>query len=398
MPFKGSQPPFTMASTPDVSDPPDHPSSSVGSTIYSGSDGFDTPCRSRRERCESRQSTPGPLTVNLMASHDLDYDYDVRREYRSLEALRAANNSANYGNAVSHPFPHDSSLNQGSSASNNGDGEEMTDEDFFAQFGEEVPEWVKQAPAGEPQVQDNGFPDLLDEDLEAQLDSELGGAGANGPMHISEGDLEAQIDSELGAAAAGDNGPMDISEEDLLAQLDTELGAGTEDAPMDIRDQDLEAQITAELEAEPRQEEAAEAARRKANLQEDMRIAAEKAALAAPCSQRDDPPPPSEEALQAERYAVDPTDYFLGDVFDENEVISKLPTSVNRLTVKRYSYWRPFNRAKKAKTSPKARVPRSQPPPMRKADELPVMYHHGEIDWDLLRKHMSLSTYYYSPS
>lgn len=295
----------------------------------------------------------------MIADHDLDFD--LRREYRSLEAVRAENNSANYGNAVSHPFPRDFSLNQGSSASNNGDGEEMTEEEFFAQFGEEVPEWAKDPPITEQQAQDIGFPDLLEADLEAQLDSELGAATANGPM--------------------------DTFEEDLEAQLDAELAAGN----MDICQQDLEAQLNAELEAETRQEEAAESARRKANLEEELRIAAEKAALAAPCSLREDPPSPTEEVLQAEPTAYDATDGLLGDIFDKFEEMSHLGNNVNAIAVKRYSYRRPNKRAKKSKT-PEVRVPRSQPPPMRKADELPQMYHHGEIDWELLKKHMSLST------
>lgn len=364
-----------MASTPDASDPPDHPSSSssssVGSTIHSGSVDFRTPSRSRRERSPSFDDTPGPLIV--------DHDVDVREEHRRQEALRAAIISANNGDEVSHPIPHDFSSIQDTSASHNGEGEDMTDEDFWAQLGEEVPEWAKQPLNGEPQFQDDGFTDLLEEDLEAQLDSELGATGGNGLMNFSEGDLEAQLDAEL--TAGNDNDPMAICEYDLEAQLNAELE-----------------------EAETNQEEAAEAARREATLQEELRIAAEKAALAAPRNQRNDPPSPTEEELQAERDAGDAADGLLRRLDSRIAEMSRLRASVNRLTVKRYSKKKRTNNPnKKARkngpsASPQARVGRSQPPPMRKTDELPQMYHHGDPDWYLLRKNMNLSTYFHSPS
>lgn len=363
-----------MASTPDASDPPDHPSSSfssVGSTIHSGSVGLRTPSRSRRERSPSFDETPGPLIV--------DHDVDVREEHRRQEALRAAIISANNGDEVSHPIPRDFNSIQDTSASYNGEGEDMTDEDFWAQLGEEVPEWAKQPPNGEPQFQDDGFTDLLEEDLEAQLDSELGATGGNGLMDFSEGDLEAQLDAEL--TAGNDNDPMAICEHDLEAQLNAELE-----------------------EAETNQEEAAEAARREATLQEELRIAAEKAALAAPRNQRDDPSSPTEEELQAEPDAGDAADGLLRRLNSRIAEMTRLRASVNRLTVKRYSKKKrtnnPNKRARKngPSASPQARVGRSQPPPMRKTDELPQMYHHGDPDWYLLRKNMNLSTYFHSPS
>lgn len=336
-----------MASTPDPPDPPGYPSWSLCSTVEIGSDGFDTLSHSRFKHFVPRETSPGPEPLLV------DYDIDLSSEYRGQEALQVASNSANHGNAVSHPFLHDFSLDQGNSASDNGNGEEMTDEEFFAQLGEEVPQWAKQPPNGEPQVQDNGFPDLNEEDLEAQLDCELGAAVANGPIDISEGDFEAQLD--------------------------------------------------AELEAETHQEAAAEAARRKANLQEEMRIAAEKAALAVPCHQRDHPSFPTEDELQAELNAGDAADGLPGRLNNNMAAVSKL-NFVNHLAVREYSRKRPKKKAKtalnpKSKPGPsEARVGRGQPPPMRKPDELPQMYHHGEPDWDLLRKHMSLSMYYYSPS
>ncbi|KAG6365405.1 hypothetical protein INS49_007016 [Diaporthe citri] len=318
-----------MASTPGVSDPPDHPSSSVGSTINSGSDGFDTPSRS-----ESRESSPGPLVID---------------------------------DGVSNPFPHFFSLTHGTSTSNIGDGEDMTEEEFFAQLGEEVPEWAKRPPSAEPQVQDDGFPDLLEEDLEAQLDAELGAAAGNGSMDISEGDLEAQLEAEL---AAGDNGGL-----------------------IELCEDDLEAQLNAELEAEAHQEMAAKAARREANLQEEMRIAAEKAALAVPCDQRDDSPFSSEDELQAELNAGDAADEFLSDVNDRIAVMMMLKSKVDCLTVRQYSSRRPNKKVKTTPTgTPKARVSRGQAPPMRRTDELPELYHHGAPNWALLRKHMNLST------
>lgn len=253
----------------------------------------------------------------------------------------------------------------------------MTEEEFWAQLGEGVPEWAKQPPNGELQIQDDGFTDLLEEDLEAQLDSELGATGGNGLMDFSEGDLEAQLDAEL--------------------------TAGYDPDPMAICEQDLEAQLNAELEeAETHQEEAAEAARREATLQEELRIAAEKASLAAPRNQRDDPSCPTEEELQAELDAGDAADGLLRRLNSRIAEMSELRTSVNRLTVKRYSKKKQSNKSNKRarKTgpskSPEARVGRSQPPPMRKTDELPQMYHHGDPDWYLLRKHMNLSTYYHS--
>lgn len=362
-----------MASTPDASDPAENPSSSssVDSTTHSGSVGLRTPSRSRRERSPSFDDTPGPLIV--------DHDVDIGEERRRQEVLRAAIISANNGDEVSHPIPHDFNFIQDTSASHNGEGEDMTEEEFWAQLGEGVPEWAKQPPNGEPQIQDDGFTDLLEEDLEAQLDSELGATGGNGLMDFSEGDLEAQLDAEL--TAGNDNDPMAICEQDLEAQLNAELE-----------------------EAETHQEEAAEAARREATLQEELRIAAEKAALAAPRNQRDDPSCPTEEELQAELDAGDAADGLLRRLNSRIAEMSELRTSVNRLTVKRYSKKKQSNKSNKRarKTgpskSPEARVGRSQPPPMRKTDELPQMYHHGDPDWYLLRKHMNLSTYYHSLS
>lgn len=245
----------------------------------------------------------------------------------------------------------------------------MTEEEFFAQLGEEVPEWAKQPPPAEPQVQDDGFPDLFEEDLEAQLDAELGTAGGNGSMDISEGDLEAQLDAEL---TAGDN-----------------------DLPIELRQDDFEAQLNAELEAETNQEEAAEAARREANLQEALRIAAEKAALVVPCDQRDDSPAPPEDELNAGEAA----DEFLDDLNYRIVLMAVLKSKVDCLTVRQYSYRRPNKKAKKTPSkTPEARVSRGQAPPMRRTDELPELYHHGEPNWDLLRRHMNLSMYQHAPS
>lgn len=285
----------------------------------------------------------------------------------------------------------------------------MTDEDFFAQFDEEVPEWAKQPPIAEPQVQDDEFPGLSEEDLEvqieaelaAQIDFELLGPAGYGSMDIFEGGLEAQLDAELGAANG--NGSMDISEGDLEAQLDAELAAGDNDGPMELLEDDLEAQLNAELEAEANQEQAAEAARREANLREEMRIAAEKAALAVPFNQRGDLPSSSEDELQAELSAGEASDGLLNALNDRIAVMSKRKSKVNCQTVKQWSYRRPTKRAKTtSKTSPtgtpEARVARGQPPPMRKTDELPELYHHGEPNWVLLRKHMNLSMYHHAPS
>lgn len=273
----------------------------------------------------------------------------------------------------------------------------MTEEEFFAQFGEDVPDWAKQPPIGEPQVRDDGFPDLLEEDLEAQLDAELGAAAGNESMDISEEDLEAQLNAEL---AAGDNdGLMELREDDLEAQLNAELAAGDNDDPMELREDDLEAQLNAELEAEARQEEAAEAARREASLQEEMRIAAEKAALAVPCHLVDDSSSSSEGEPKADLNAAEAADEFFDELNHRIAMIMRLKSKVDCRTVRQYSYRRPNKRAKKTPTGkPKARVSRSQAPPMRKPDELPDLYHHGEPDWTLLWKHMNLSMYHHAPS
>lgn len=296
----------------------------------------------------------------------IEHNIDVK-EYRAQEALLAANDIANQANAVSHPFPHSFSINQGNSASDNGDGEEMTDEEFFAQFGE-VPDWARLPPSAEPQAQDNGFQDLHEEDLEAQIDSELGPGGGDESMEISQEDLEAQLNTEL---AGGDDDLMELCEEDL------------------------EAQLNAEIEAETRQQEAARAARRKADLEEAVRVAAEKAELKASRHRGDNASFPSDAA-----------DGSPSNTNDAITVMSELGPNVNPLAVKRYLKLKSMNRPKKRarKTAPKpkpgppeARVGSSQPPPMRKTDELPQLYHHGEINWNLLRKHMTLSMYYHAP-
>ena len=148
-----------------------------------------------------------------------------------------------------------------------------------------------------------------------------------------------------------------------------------------------------------------------------MRIAAEKAALAVPYNQGDDPPCPTEEELEAELNAGDAAAAGASaEMTDLLAVMWNLESKVNPSTVKRFSKMPWKKRTKKtAKTAPKpkpqnpppgttkpapeplgARVGRSQPPPMRRTDELPKMYHHGEINWYLLRKHMTLSMYYHA--
>lgn len=417
-----------MASAPDVSDSPGHPSSSspTGSATNSGSGGLGSPFR-YRDRSESRESSPCPLII--------EYDVDPKK-YRMEQALRAANNTVNHGNAVSHPSSHDSSFSHGTSASDNGDGEDMSDEEFFAQFNEEVPDWVREPADAEPQVQGDGSTDLLEEDLEAQLDSELGAADGNVSMDILDGDLEAELDAgdddpvdildedveaqldlELGAAdgnesmdildvdleaqpdtelAGGDDDEtMDILDGDLDAQLDTELAAGEDDDPLAFSEDDFEAQLNAELEAEAHQE-VAEAARHEAVLQEATQIAAERAAPAVAYNQGHVPSLPAEKEPLVELNADGAVDGLLARLSNQITVMSELKTCVNQIVVKRY-YCKPQSKKRPKKRAKTAASKSPDAPPMRRTDELPRMYHRGEPDWDLLRKHMNLSMYYPTP-
>lgn len=396
-----------MASAPDLSDYPGHPSSSspVGSVINSGSDGLGSPFR-YRERSESRESSPGPLIIEC--------NVDVKK-YRMEQALRAANNTANQGHAVSHPSSHDSSLSQGPSASDNGDDEDMSDEEFFAQFGDEDLDWAREPSDAEPQVQDDGSTDLLEEDLEAQLDSELGAADGNVSMDILDGgleaqleagddndpmddilpgDLEAQLNTEL--AAGDDDDLMDILDGDIEAQLDTELAAGDDDDPMAISEDDFEAQLNAELEAEAQQEDFAETARPEAVLQEATQIAAEKAAPVVACNQGHAPSLPAEKEPRVELNADGAVDGLLARLNDQITVMSELKTCVNQIVVKRY-YCKPQSKNRPKKRAKTAVSKSPDAPPMRRTDELPRLYHRGEPDWDLLRKHMNLSMCYPTP-
>lgn len=405
-----------MASPPDASDPTDRrPSSSVGSTMNSGSGGFDRFSPFYWDNSSSRESSPGPLEI----IHDIDlkqYRKEVPLQSTETDASTAfsAQNSRNenaifqpsllcggsqfyHGNAVSHPFSSNSNLSTGNSAFDDGDDEDISDAEFFAQFGELPPAAEVPTAFAGSEIQDDGSMGLLEGDLEAQLGAELR-VGGKESMELLEGDLEAQLDAELG------------SDFDNLTEL---------------LDGDLEAQLDAELEAETHkeyqpvdEEEAAEAAQRNANLQEALRIAAEKAAMAIPYDQRDDPSFPTEEELEAELEAelraADAVDEPIGDVTSMVTGMTDFGPIINPSTVKHVSKRQSKKPAKKAakKTAPKAkpktttsaptkvapgplaaRVGRSQPPPMRKTDELPQLYHLPGTNWNLLRKHMTLSMY-----
>ncbi|KAK2605374.1 hypothetical protein N8I77_008213 [Diaporthe amygdali] len=400
-----------MASPPDASDPTDRrPSSSVGSTMNSGSGGFDRFSPFYWDNSSSRESSPGPLEI----IHDIDlkqYRKEVPLQSTETDASTAfaAQNSRNenaifqpsllcggsqfyHGNAVSHPFSSNSNLSTGNSAFDDGDDEDISDAEFFAQFGELPPAAEVPTAVAGSEIQDDGSMGLLEGDLEAQLGAELR-VGGNESMELLEGDLEAQLDAELGS---GFDNSTELLDGDLEAQLDAELEAEThkEYQPVD-------------------EEEAAEAAQRNANLQEALRIAAEKAAMAIPYDQRDDPSFPTEEELEAELRAADAADEPVGDVTNMVTGMTNFGSVINPSTVKRDSKRQPKKPAKKAarKTAPKAkpktttsaptkvapgplaaRVGRSQPPPMRKTDELPQLYHLPGTNWNLLRKHMTLST------
>ena len=437
-----------MASTPDVSDPPDHPSSSVGSTMYSGSDGSDRHSRSPRGRSWSRESSPGPDPLIIVQGDDV---IDYMKEQRLL----AANRSANQGDAVSHPFPHDFSLNHGDSASNDGNGEDMTDEEFFAQFGEVgVPEWAKQPLDAAPQVQGDGDGDVLmdlnDEDIAAQLEAET---------PAENDDLMILNVESLGAQPAAEP-PAEDEDEDLEAQLDAKIMAEEDDS---MSEAVLQRQLNKELWAEARQERRQKRTQKKATvyaplkatLQGPMRIAPKNEVLEISSDQGDGLTEPTEEELEAELAAelngddlTQPTEEELeaaleaelngGDAAGGNpsnisgtlSVMSTLRSKIDPCTVKSYpkkqskkrsktqskkqsktqskkrlkthaktnapkskSQTKKPARGKKKKPAPLgARVGRSKPPPMRRTDDLPLLYHRQDpINWTPLRKAITLS-------
>lgn len=403
-----------MASTPYASDPPDHPSSSVGSTIYSGSDGSDRHSRSPRARSWSCESSPGPGPLIIVQGDDLD-------EYLEEQRLLAANRSANQGDAVSHPFPHDFSLNHGDSACNNGDGEDMTDEEFFAQFGEEgVPEWANQPFDAAPQVQGDGDGDgdhlmgLNVEDLEAQLEAETPaeddhprGLNPKDPEVQPEAEMAAEDDDliELSAAQFNSETAAEHDDEDREAQLDAEIGVEHEVDPMEIFEKDLRIQLNRELRAERILKRAARAVRPKANLQQPIRIAPENEVLEIPTAQEDDLTEPTLEELEAELNGGDAASGTPSNISGTFSVLWTLHSKFDPCTVNSYPKTQSEKRTNEKKSAPGttkkpgplgARVGRSKPPPMRRTDDLPQLYHHQDpINWTPLRKAITLSMYHH---
>jgi hypothetical protein len=342
------------------------------------------------------------------------------------QRLLAANRSANQGDAVSHPFPHDFSLNHGDSASNDGNGEDMTDEEFFAQFGEVgVPEWAKQPLDAAPQVQGDGDGDVLmdlnDEDIAAQLEAET---------PAEDDDLMILNVESLGAQPAAEP-PAEDEDENLEAQLDAKIMAEEDDS---MSEAVLQRQLNKELWAEARQERRQKRTQKKgkvyaplkATFQGPMRIAPENEVLEISSDQGDDLTEPTEEeleaALEAELNGGDAAGGDPSNISGTLSVMSTLRSKIDPCTVKSYpkkqskkrsktqskkrlkthaktnapkskSRTKKPARGKKQKPGPLgARVGRSKPPPMRRTDDLPVLYHRQDpINWTPLRKAITLS-------
>ncbi|KAG8161469.1 hypothetical protein KVR01_008456 [Diaporthe batatas] len=204
---------------------PDHPSPSVSSTTDSGSRGSD------------RSSSPYRLVRT--PSYESDDDNDSRFSliiHRTAEEIHEFMKEQRLlrdkqGDAVSNSISPDSSFSQGNSASAESQDEDMTEEEFFAQFGEEVPDWAKQPLGAAPQDHGAGCGDDLielgDNDIEAQLSAEITAVPDNGYdddeiMELSAEAFEAQCGARAAAVPAADEDEEDEARE---ARLDAEIGA-----------------------------------------------------------------------------------------------------------------------------------------------------------------------------
>ncbi|POS76326.1 hypothetical protein DHEL01_v205277 [Diaporthe helianthi] len=228
-----------MASTADVYRP-NHPPPSVSSTINSGSDGSDRPTRHRHARSPSYDSDDQNDVFSLIIHRTDDEISDFMREQRLLQT--------NQGDTVSHPISPDSHFSQGNSAPGSSEDADMTEEEFFAQLGMEVPAWAKQPLEAAPQVQ-------------------VDGSGDDDFMEVSTDDLEAQLSAEITAVPGSDDDDdddiMELSAEDFAAQLNARTAPDLDDDD-DDDDAAREAELDAEIGAEPVVDHAAIAAKRRA--------------------------------------------------------------------------------------------------------------------------------------
>lgn len=203
---------FTMASP------------SVSSTIHSGSVGSDRPSHHRHVRSPSYESADeNDDRFSLIIHRTTDEIQDFMNEQRLLRA--------NQGDAVSNSISPDSSFSQGgNSAPGDSEDEDMTEEEFFAQLGEEVPDWAKRPLDAAPQDHGDGSGDGL--------------------MELSFDDLEAQLRAETTAVTGSNNDDdddiMELSAEEFEAQR-----RNARTATADPDDEAREAQLDAEIGAEP---------------------------------------------------------------------------------------------------------------------------------------------------
>lgn len=191
-------------------------SPSVSSTINSGSDGSDRPFPRRHVRAPSYESDDGnDGRFSLIIHRTADEIQEFVKEQRLLRA--------NQGDAVSNSISPDSSFSHGNSASEDSQGEDMTEEEFFAQFGEAVPDWARQPLDAAPQDQGDGdggdLMELDDDDIAAQLSAEITA------VPDSDDDDIIELSAEDFEAQRSDRTAANSDEEAREAQLDAEIGA-----------------------------------------------------------------------------------------------------------------------------------------------------------------------------
>ncbi|KAL1868517.1 hypothetical protein Daus18300_005951 [Diaporthe australafricana] len=437
-----------MASTPERSVSPD---SDCSVTEHSDLDGSDvvfvgySPTFHDSSPCSSRESSPDALEI----IHDIDLaQYREESPLPSIETSTASsadqspNENANsqptdssagsqddQGNATSTASSAEQSSNENansqpgnsSGGSQDDQGNAVSDPssstsksafekpnygamsatDFWAQYGNGLPATI-----------DQDDTDLMDVDLDAELDAELKAsaerkAGGDGSTDLLQ---EAQIDEEAAEAAetarrkaelqvalqiAAEKAkaaiPWDEREDsDLEAELHDELGAPNDDPFGDItsmitdltdfenlRINDLTVKRRSKMRWKPSAKKlakkaakrAAQRAFKKAAEREATKAAAkaaEKAADKAPEKAADKAPEKAAEKAPekaAEKTAPDPT--------PSTTPPAPAPTA----------------------PEPVSRIERNQTPPTRRIDELPQLYHLPGTDWNVLKKHMNLSTH-----
>lgn len=403
-----------MASIANVY-PPNHPPPSISSTINSGSDGSDRPSRYRLSRSPSYDEDEHDDGFSLIIHRTEGELNEYMREQRLLRA--------NQDNAVSRPFSNDSSLFQGNSAPNDSEDENMTEEEFFAQLGEDtVPDWAYQPLEAAPQVEGDGSGDdsmeLSVEDLEAQLSAETTTITIPDDdfelMELSAENFEAQRNA---AAAAADS-----DDEARQAELDAEIGK----EPV----VDLVALAEKERRIRQRRKARRDRARKRRvpgkrgmrNFRKPWYTPPKAAAPETRLEQGDNMTAPTTDELEAELEAelmgdglIDfTTEDLEAELAGEADAGSVVDGTVGHSSAASSEIWARSaefkrntvdtvlktrkekaaeKRAKKRNLPLGQRLGRSRPPPMRKTDALPKLYHHqNPIDWTSLRKAVTLST------